>query len=99
MNERTTIPPHARKVVTLLNFLYLACQTDLQEVSADARRTASVLTLTLTSMPSSSSASPQYEPERGIACEGVRATPTRIRSRLPTIPFVGSNSTHPDPGT
>jgi hypothetical protein len=30
---------------------------------------------------------------------GVRATATRISSRFPTIPFVGSNSTHPEPGT
>ena len=58
-----------------------------------------VLTFTETSIPNWSFGSPQNVPERGIAWLGVRATPTRIRSRLPTIPLVGSNSTHPDPGT
>ena len=38
-------------------------------------------------------------PDKGIACWGVLATPTLIKSRLPTMPFVGSNSTQPDPGT
>ena len=44
-----------------------------------------VLTFTETSIPNASFGSPQYVPERGIAWLGVRATPTRIRFRLPTI--------------
>ncbi len=33
-----------------------------------------------------------------MACRASRATATRMRSRLPTMPLVGSNSTQPDPG-
>ena len=69
-------------------FRGLDCSKLLESISA--------LTLTETSIPRSSSAPPQYVPKSGIACSGVRAIPTRIRSRFPTIPFVGSNSTQPE---
>ena len=37
-------------------------------------------------------------PDNGTAWRGSRTTATRIRSRLPTMPLVGSNSTQPAPG-
>ena len=39
-----------------------------------------------------------YDPDSGIAWRGSRATATRIRSVLPTMPLVGSNSTQPQLG-
>src|SRR6202035_2514388 len=52
-------------------------------------------TLMLTSMPTKASAEPRYVPCSGIAWEGSRATATRTRSRVPTMPLVGSNSIQP----
>ena len=42
---------------------------------------------------------PQYVPNKGMAWLETLATATRIRSRFPTIPLVGSNSIQPEPGT
>src|SRR4051794_7070752 len=67
-------------------------------LAAGAFGAGSVVTLTWTVMPRSSSAAPKKEPESGTAPLGSRATATRIRSRRPTRPLVGSNSTQPAAG-
>src|ERR1019366_8161087 len=58
-----------------------------------ARRTP-----TETLMPRLSDGKPRQVPEIGTTWYGSRATATRIRPRLPTMPLVGSNSTQPEPG-
>src|SRR5690348_9114772 len=58
----------------------------------------SAVASTSTVMPSKSDGKPVQVPETGTAWRGSRATATRIRSWLPTIPLVGSNSTQPAPG-
>src|SRR6516225_15108 len=55
----------------------------------------SAVTSTSTVMPRWSEGKPVQVPEIGTAWRGSRATATRIRSRLPTMPLVGSYSTQP----
>src|SRR6476620_326996 len=53
---------------------------------------------TSTVKPRLSDGKPDHVPHIGTACIGSRATATRIKSRLPTMPLVGSNSIQPAPG-
>ena len=57
-----------------------------------------VVTFTCTDMPEKSPSAPRKLPPSGTAWLGSRATATRMRSRLPTMPLVGSKSTQPAPG-
>src|SRR5260370_11766577 len=54
-------------------------------------------TITSTDIPRLTSVLPNHVPVKGMAWRGSRATATRIRSRFPTTPLVGSKSTQPAP--
>lgn len=56
------------------------------------------VTRTSTFIARKSPGPPVQLPAMGIAWVGSRTTATRIRSRLPTMPLVGSNSIQPEPG-
>src|SRR3954468_25004083 len=72
----------------------ISCCT-VQGAVARARATtagfASLVTATSTVMPRLSEGKPVQVPDKSRACAESRAMATGIRSRLPTMPFVGSN--------
>src|SRR5690242_16921081 len=57
------------------------------------------VTVTSTTIPRLSAGKPVQVPHSGTAWAGSRAIATRMRSWLPAIPLVGSNSIQPAPGT
>src|SRR3984885_3377425 len=70
-------------------------ETDLELQDYTLPASATATTSMLTCMPTNASADPRYVPCSGIAWRGSRATATRTRSRVPTMPLVGSNSIQP----